>query len=123
MIQQLTLNICNNDSISSSAAAAAEKTLLQLYTLSFRNTLNKDGFGPDECCFKHYPRVLGKKSVVSYKHTDKQCPTAGVLFTMRNGAQFCVNPSAEWVQKIIKAKDKAMAAKVSTSGSQTTVTN
>ncbi|CAK6962557.1 C-C motif chemokine 3-like [Scomber scombrus] len=83
----------------------------------------QNGFGPDECCFKHYPRVLGKKSVVSYKHTDKQCPTAGVLFTMRNGAQFCVNPSAEWVQKIIKAKDKAMAAKVSTSGSQTTVTN
>lgn len=41
-------------------------------------------------------------------------------FTMRNGAQFCVNPSAEWVQKIIKAKDKALAAKVSTTGSQAT---
>ncbi|XP_044233377.1 C-C motif chemokine 13-like [Thunnus albacares] len=83
--------------------------------LSLTVEASQSSFGPDECCFKFYSKLLPKRKVMSYKYTDKMCPMEAALFTMKSGAVFCVDPSVEWVRNIIKMKD-SQAAKASSSG-------
>ncbi|XP_033505172.1 C-C motif chemokine 14 [Epinephelus lanceolatus] len=63
-------------------------------------------FSPKECCFDFFSTRLRKDKVVNFKNTDTRCAKEGVLFTVKNGAKFCVDPSEQWVKNIIKAKLK-----------------
>ncbi|XP_038581993.1 C-C motif chemokine 26-like [Micropterus salmoides] len=69
-----------------------------------------------DCCLQFFSTRLPKNSVVSYKYTEKGCLHKAVLFTMRNGAKICVNPSEKWVKNIIKTKH--WIQKVNSSGSK-----
>ncbi|MED6284331.1 hypothetical protein CHARACLAT_018168 [Characodon lateralis] len=71
-------------------------------------------FGPEECCFKFIPR-LPKKRVVSFRRTESLCPMEGVLFTMKNGNEFCADTSQQWVKDIIKDKERNQNKGVSNS--------
>ncbi|XP_040016439.2 C-C motif chemokine 4-like [Gasterosteus aculeatus] len=62
-------------------------------------------FGPDECCFAASSTRLRENNVLSYKFTDDRCSREGVFFTVKNGAKICADPSDQWVQFLIKAKE------------------
>ncbi|KAM4529208.1 uncharacterized protein V3H82_027383 [Fundulus diaphanus] len=62
-------------------------------------------FGPDECCFKFIPK-LTKRGVVSFRYTDAMCSMKGVLFTIKNGKEYCADPDQDWAKDIIKSKEK-----------------
>ncbi|XP_045916558.1 C-C motif chemokine 4-like [Micropterus dolomieu] len=86
-------------------------------SLAVPEILCKQGtLGPDDCCLRFFSTRLPKNSVVSYKYTEKGCLHKAVLFTMRNGAKICVNPSEKWVKNIIKTKH--WIQKVNSSGSK-----
>lgn len=61
-------------------------------------------FGPDDCCFQFFSKRLPKNRVMTYQYTDERCTNKAVLFTMRNHAKICVNPSEQWVKSIIETK-------------------
>ncbi|XP_069014857.1 C-C motif chemokine 4-like [Embiotoca jacksoni] len=72
---------------------------------------SQNGFGPKDCCFMFISHRLDKNKVVDFDYTDKMCSMESVLFTMKNGNKLCVDPSIQWVQNIIKAKEKLQASK------------
>ncbi|KAK5606938.1 hypothetical protein CRENBAI_012874 [Crenichthys baileyi] len=72
-------------------------------------------FGPDECCFKFIPKALPKKRVVNFRRTESLCPMEGVLFTMKNGNEFCADTSQQWVKDIIKDQERKQNKGVSNS--------
>ncbi|XP_043961747.1 C-C motif chemokine 4-like [Gambusia affinis] len=78
--------------------------LLLLSSLALQSYASS--FGPDECCFKFFPKRLQKSAVVDFKFTDALCPMEGVLFTMKAGKEICVDPTQQWVKKIIKTKER-----------------
>ncbi|XP_026174706.1 C-C motif chemokine 5-like [Mastacembelus armatus] len=94
--------------------------MLVACTLLFSSlaVLASNSYGPDKCCFEFIANPLPRKRVVSYRYTDNLCPTEGVIFKMRAGAEICANPSAEWAKNIIKSKEDANAEKVNNSESE-----
>ncbi|XP_070843849.1 C-C motif chemokine 14-like [Chaetodon trifascialis] len=76
---------------------------------------SENSFSPDECCFDFYSTKLPKSKVVSYRHTDERCSKTAVVFTMKKGGAFCVDPSVDWVKNIMKAKDRARTTTVNRS--------
>ncbi|XP_054900475.1 monocyte chemotactic protein 1B-like [Poeciliopsis prolifica] len=81
--------------------------LLLLSSLALQSYANS--FGPDECCFKFYPKKLQQSRVVGFRYTDALCPMEGVLFTMKAGKEICVDATQQWVKNIIKSKEKNQA--------------
>nr|ACQ58688.1 C-C motif chemokine 14 precursor [Anoplopoma fimbria] len=67
---------------------------------------SQGSFAPDECCFRFFTNRLPKNKVANYMFTDEQCTNQGVLFTMNSGARICADPTVQWVQNLIKAKDQ-----------------
>ncbi|XP_038581994.1 C-C motif chemokine 5-like [Micropterus salmoides] len=65
---------------------------------------SQSSFGPDDCCFQFFSKRLPKNRVMTYQYTDERCTNKAVLFTMRNHAKICVNPSEQWVKSIIETK-------------------
>ncbi|XP_047244852.1 C-C motif chemokine 7-like [Girardinichthys multiradiatus] len=72
-------------------------------------------FGPEECCFNFIVKPLSKKRVVNFRRTESLCPMEGVLFTMKNGNELCVDESQKWVKDIIKDKERNQNKGVSNS--------
>ncbi|XP_072232378.1 C-C motif chemokine 3-like [Leuresthes tenuis] len=63
--------------------------------------------GPDDCCFKFYPRRIRKNFIKSYYMTDYRCPKTAVIFvTGDKGRHICVDPSLSWVESIMKSLDE-----------------
>uniref|UniRef100_A0A096LSY3 C-C motif chemokine n=2 Tax=Poecilia formosa TaxID=48698 RepID=A0A096LSY3_POEFO len=77
--------------------------LLLLSSLALQTDANS--FGPDECCFKFFPKRLQKSAVANFRYTDSLCPMEGVLFLMKGGKEVCVDATQQWVKKIIKTKE------------------
>ncbi|XP_036003058.1 C-C motif chemokine 4-like [Fundulus heteroclitus] len=90
-----------------------------LLLLSFLVLQTQANFGPDECCFKFVPK-LPKRGVVSFRYTDSLCPMKGVLFTMKNGKEYCADPDQDWAKEIIKSKEKNQTKGVRDSTTTTT---
>ncbi|XP_054474852.1 C-C motif chemokine 3-like [Anoplopoma fimbria] len=67
---------------------------------------SQGSFAPDECCFRFFTNRLPMNRVASYMFTDDQCKIQGVLFTTNRGVRICADPSLQWVQNLIKAKDQ-----------------
>eukprot|EP00064_Thunnus_orientalis_P022386 superscaffoldBa00007483_g22580 len=63
--------------------------------------------GPDDCCFKFYPRRVNKNLIQSYYTTDYRCPRTGVILLTRKSRHICVDPNLSWVEKIMKSLDEA----------------
>ncbi|XP_014327706.1 C-C motif chemokine 4-like [Xiphophorus maculatus] len=87
--------------------------LLLLSSLALQSYANS--FGPDECCFKFFPKRLQKSAVVNFRYTDALCPMEGVLFTMKAGREVCVDATQQWVKNIIKTKELNRTKKVTNS--------
>nr|XP_046229204.1 chemokine (C-C motif) ligand 38, duplicate 4 [Scatophagus argus] len=66
---------------------------------------SQSGSGPSECCFKFYTKRLPKDKVMSYKYVDPRCAKRSVIFVMKKGGEFCVDPSVQWVKNIIEDRD------------------
>ncbi|XP_042257456.1 C-C motif chemokine 36.1 [Thunnus maccoyii] len=63
--------------------------------------------GPDDCCFKFYPRRVNKNLIQSYYMTDYRCSRTGVILVTRKSRHICVDPNLSWVEKIMKSLDEA----------------
>ncbi|XP_069015226.1 C-C motif chemokine 36.1 isoform X2 [Embiotoca jacksoni] len=64
--------------------------------------------GPDNCCFKFYPRKMNKKLIGSYYITDHRCPrAAAVLVTKNHSRHICVDMSLSWVENIMKRLEES----------------
>ncbi|XP_036406151.1 C-C motif chemokine 3-like [Megalops cyprinoides] len=61
-----------------------------------------DSHGPDECCFDYVTKIKYESAMISYKNTHPSCSLKAVIFTRRDGAKLCADPSKEWVQRIMK---------------------
>ncbi|XP_020497725.1 monocyte chemotactic protein 1B [Labrus bergylta] len=79
--------------------------LSTLTVLASENT-----YGPAVCCFQFIEKKLSKNRVLTYRYTNKQCPKKAVIFTMKNGKEFCANPAEQWVKDIISGKLTKMNA-------------
>ncbi|XP_053199460.1 C-C motif chemokine 36.1 [Scomber japonicus] len=75
-----------------------------LLTTVFCNNAN----GPEECCFKFYPRRVNKKLISSYNMNDYRCPRTGVILMTKKGRHICADPNLSWVQGIMKTLDEAL---------------
>ncbi|XP_038586773.1 C-C motif chemokine 36.1 [Micropterus salmoides] len=65
-----------------------------------------NGTGPDDCCFKFYPRRLNKNLITSYYMTDYRCPKTGTILVTQKSHHICVDPNLSWVKGIIKMVDE-----------------
>ncbi|XP_077400081.1 C-C motif chemokine 3-like [Vanacampus margaritifer] len=64
--------------------------------------------GPEDCCFKHYPRRLNRKLIQSYYVTDNRCPIMGVILVTKKKTHICANPTLSWVERIMKTLDESI---------------
>ncbi|XP_061620351.1 C-C motif chemokine 5-like [Phyllopteryx taeniolatus] len=67
-----------------------------------------NSIGPEDCCFKHYPRRLSPKIFRSYYVTDNRCPIMGVILVSKKNNRICANPTLSWVDKIMKTLDESV---------------
>ncbi|XP_051231294.1 C-C motif chemokine 3-like [Dicentrarchus labrax] len=65
-----------------------------------------NGTGPDDCCFKFYPRKINKKLIRDYILTDNRCPKTGVILITQKSRHICADPSLSWVENIMKCVDE-----------------
>ncbi|XP_036405100.1 C-C motif chemokine 4-like [Megalops cyprinoides] len=63
---------------------------------------SENSHGPGECCFSFVQKIRYESAMISYKNTHPSCSLKAVIFTRRDGAKLCVDPSKEWVQHIIE---------------------
>uniref|UniRef100_A0A8C6SLX0 Chemokine interleukin-8-like domain-containing protein n=1 Tax=Neogobius melanostomus TaxID=47308 RepID=A0A8C6SLX0_9GOBI len=61
---------------------------------------------PNECCFHFYVNPLPKNKVDDYRLTSPYCAKKGIIVTMQNGKEFCVNPDQQWVKDITNDIDQ-----------------
>ncbi|XP_017264591.1 C-C motif chemokine 3-like [Kryptolebias marmoratus] len=80
--------------------------LLLLSSLAVLVKESSGSYSPGECCFDFYFKPLLSVRVASFKPTDPACAKEGVVFTMKRGRKLCVDPTQEWVKKIMQAKEK-----------------
>ncbi|GCB77173.1 interleukin-8-like [Scyliorhinus torazame] len=57
-------------------------------------------------CIRTTARPVNPKTMRSVKYIPRgsHCVTTEIIVTMKNGKKLCVNPNAQWVKIIIKAK-------------------
>ncbi|KAM4537373.1 C-C motif chemokine 36.1 [Odontesthes bonariensis] len=73
----------------------------------FSTAVCNSSTGPDDCCFKYYPRRIRKDLIKSYYMTDYRCPRAAAIFvTGDKGRHICVDPSLSWVEGVMKSLDE-----------------
>ncbi|KAL6491274.1 hypothetical protein MHYP_G00016190 [Metynnis hypsauchen] len=60
---------------------------------------------PKECCFSCWSRPIPISVITKCEEMGPDCPRAGVIFTIKNKWKVCVDPSVEWVQRIMKKID------------------
>ncbi|CAJ1086601.1 C-C motif chemokine 4 homolog [Xyrichtys novacula] len=70
------------------------------------SVLCNNAIGPDDCCFKIYPRRLNKNLIKSYYMTDYRCPKLGAILVTNKGRHICVDPNMSWVDAIMKSVDE-----------------
>ncbi|KAI3376629.1 hypothetical protein L3Q82_017063, partial [Scortum barcoo] len=99
-------------SITASSHRAVMRTsyilLLCILGAALLSSVNcRNEIGPDDCCFKFYPRRVNRKLVRSYYLTDYRCPKSGVILVTQKARHICVDPSLSWVESIIKTVDES----------------
>uniref|UniRef100_A0A3Q4H3U5 C-C motif chemokine 13-like n=1 Tax=Neolamprologus brichardi TaxID=32507 RepID=A0A3Q4H3U5_NEOBR len=63
--------------------------------------------GPDNCCFKFYPRKYPSlKLIKSYRLTDRRCPMPAVIFFTKLSSSICMDPSASSTKILMKILDR-----------------
>ncbi|KAK7906951.1 hypothetical protein WMY93_015563 [Mugilogobius chulae] len=60
---------------------------------------------PDKCCFSFRRKPLPQTAVAKYVWTSSHCARTGVIFTMKLGLEKCVDPTENWVKKIMRFID------------------
>ncbi|XP_020508543.2 C-C motif chemokine 36.1 [Labrus bergylta] len=81
--------------------------LCMLGAALFSSVLSSSAIGPDDCCFKFYPRRLNKNKVRSYYMTDERCPKTGVILITQKSVRICVDPNLTWVESILRSVDES----------------
>ncbi|XP_030285755.1 C-C motif chemokine 36.1 [Sparus aurata] len=66
----------------------------------------KSEIGPEDCCFKFYPRRVNKKLIRSYYLTDDRCPKTGVILITQKSRHICADPTLSWVESIMRNLDE-----------------
>ncbi|XP_003966784.1 C-C motif chemokine 36.1 [Takifugu rubripes] len=70
------------------------------------SAFSKNEIGPDDCCFKFYPRRVKRALVRSYYITDKRCPKPGVVLVTQKSRHICVDQNISWVDNLMKNLDE-----------------
>ncbi|KAK7906952.1 hypothetical protein WMY93_015564 [Mugilogobius chulae] len=79
-------------------------TLLLAVTLVCCVTVcTSQSYVPDKCCFEFRREQLPSSAVVRYAWTSSHCARTAILFKMKLGKEFCVDPEADWVKKIVNS--------------------
>ncbi|XP_020792288.1 C-C motif chemokine 36.1 [Boleophthalmus pectinirostris] len=81
--------------------------LCVLGALLVSSTFCLNAIGPENCCFRVYPRVIGPRRIRSYTLTDERCTRSGVIFVTQKNLNVCVDPNLRWVQDIMKKLDQS----------------
>ncbi|XP_024146771.1 eotaxin-like [Oryzias melastigma] len=72
------------------------------FFILFSSVLTSEpAFEPHTCCFNFYQKKIPAHVVQSFRHTDEQCVMRGVIIKMTNNKDICVDPSSEWVKKLV----------------------
>ncbi|XP_034532130.1 C-C motif chemokine 8 [Notolabrus celidotus] len=71
------------------------------------SVLSNNANGPDNCCFKYYPRRMNKNLFRSYEITDDRCPKIGVILVTLKSRTICVDPNLTWVEGIMRHVDES----------------
>ncbi|XP_024146767.1 C-C motif chemokine 22 isoform X2 [Oryzias melastigma] len=58
-------------------------------------------FQPEICCKNFYPKKIPAHVVQSFRYTSMACAKRGVIITKTNNKDICVDPSREWVKKLV----------------------
>ncbi|KAM6959633.1 C-C motif chemokine 36.1 [Tautogolabrus adspersus] len=70
------------------------------------SVLCSSAIGPNNCCFKFYPRRMNKNVVRSYFMTDERCPKTGAILVTMKARHICADPNLSWVESIMKSVDE-----------------
>uniref|UniRef100_A0A3P9KX29 C-C motif chemokine n=1 Tax=Oryzias latipes TaxID=8090 RepID=A0A3P9KX29_ORYLA len=62
--------------------------------------------GPENCCFKFYPKKIQKQRIDSYYLTDNRCAWSAVILRTKRGSKVCVNPNDDWVKEVTQFLDE-----------------
>ncbi|KAI5626468.1 hypothetical protein C0J50_13757 [Silurus asotus] len=73
---------------------------------SFTTAQNSNG--PDACCFSYQRSPIPIRVITGYKVTGRHCTKSGVIFTLINSRQVCVDPEVKWVQDHMKRIDEIL---------------
>ncbi|XP_024146769.1 C-C motif chemokine 22 [Oryzias melastigma] len=72
------------------------------FFILFSSVLTSEpGFEAQACCSSFYPKKIPAHVVRSFRYTDMLCPHRGVIIKMTNNKDICVDPSSEWVKKLM----------------------
>ncbi|XP_036066389.1 C-C motif chemokine 22-like [Oryzias melastigma] len=72
------------------------------FFLLFSSVLtSKPGYQPQTCCRRFYQKKIPDHVVQSFRYTSVTCAMRGVIITMTTNKDICVDPSSEWVKKLV----------------------
>ncbi|RVE56116.1 hypothetical protein OJAV_G00232890 [Oryzias javanicus] len=58
-------------------------------------------YQPRTCCRNFNPHKIPAYAVKSFKYTSMVCDKRGVVITTTRNRDICVDPSEEWVKKLV----------------------
>nr|XP_061810489.1 C-C motif chemokine 36.1 [Nerophis lumbriciformis] len=79
--------------------------LCTLAALMLTSVFCNNSSGPEECCFKHFPRRLHSRIFKTYFVTDNRCPIMSVILVTKKNNSICANPTLGWVKNIMRSLD------------------
>ncbi|XP_051918846.1 C-C motif chemokine 5-like [Hippocampus zosterae] len=82
--------------------------LCALAAATISAVVGNNSSGPEECCFRHYPRRLNPKIFESYFMTDGRCPLMGAILVTKKNNHICANPTLSWVKKVMRSLDESI---------------
>ncbi|KAL6491272.1 hypothetical protein MHYP_G00016170 [Metynnis hypsauchen] len=75
--------------------------LLVLVILYLHSCTVEQNSKVEECCFSFYTRPIPAAVISKYEELSARCPKPGLIFITRKGAHVCVDPSSQWVQRVM----------------------
>ncbi|RVE56117.1 hypothetical protein OJAV_G00232900 [Oryzias javanicus] len=61
-------------------------------------------YQPSTCCKNFNPNKIPAYAVKSFKYTSMVCDKRGVVITTIKNKDICVDPSKEWVKKLVNGE-------------------
>ncbi|XP_024144248.1 C-C motif chemokine 7 [Oryzias melastigma] len=80
--------------------------LCMLGAAVFSTVFCSSAIGPDNCCFRFYPKQIPRGKIQSYSLADNRCPRSAIILKTIKGSKVCVDPSKPWVKNVRLSVDQ-----------------